>query len=150
MREILESTRLPNGLVVLSDRMQGLRSATLGFFYSVGSRNEPDELNGISHFIEHTVFKGTNRRSPLDIAIEMDRLGGSLEAFTTHEETGFIAKVIDEQVADAFDLIAAMLTDPSSARLATRSRRRAQRFVHGQRDARVEQLDPGVGHHRGR
>ena len=96
MREILESTRLPNGLVVLSDRMQGLRSATLGFFYRVGSRNEPDELNGISHFIEHTVFKGTNRRSPLDIAIEMDRLGGSLEAFTTHEETGFIAKVIDE------------------------------------------------------
>jgi predicted Zn-dependent peptidase len=112
MREILESTRLPNGLVVLSDRMQGLRSATLGFFYRVGSRNEPDELNGISHFIEHTVFKGTNRRSPLDIAIEMDRLGGSLEAFTTHEETGFIAKVIDEQVGDAFDLIADMLTDP--------------------------------------
>src|SRR3982751_130964 len=112
MREIIDTTRLKGGPVVLTDRMEGLRSVTLGFFYRVGSRHEPDLLNGISHFIEHTVFKGTNRRSALDIAIEMDRLGSGLEAFTTHEETGFIAKVIDEQLADAFDLIADMLTDP--------------------------------------
>jgi predicted Zn-dependent peptidase len=112
MREIIESSRLPNGLVVLTDRMEGLRSVTIGFFYRVGSRHEPDELNGISHFIEHTVFKGTNRRSALNIAIEMDRLGSGLEAFTTHEETGFVAKVIDEQLADAFDLLADMVTDP--------------------------------------
>lgn len=112
MREILETSRFPNGLVVLTDRMEGVRSATLGFFYRVGSRDEPAELNGISHFIEHTIFKGTHRRSALDIAIEMDRLGGNVEAFTSHEETGFVAKVIDEQLPAAFEMIADMLTDP--------------------------------------
>ena len=124
MREIIECSRLANGLVVLTDRMEGVRSATLGFFYRVGSRHEPAELNGISHFIEHTVFKGTNRRSALDIAIEMDRLGGSVEAFTTHEETGFIAKVIDEQIPEAFDLIADMLIDPLFDEIELRAERR--------------------------
>jgi predicted Zn-dependent peptidase len=70
-------------------------------------------MNGITHFIEHAVFKGTKRRSPLDIAIEQDRFGGTLEAFTTHEETGFAIKVIDDQLEDAFDLIADMLSQPS-------------------------------------
>jgi Predicted Zn-dependent peptidases len=112
MKEAILETRLPNGLTILTDRMHGVRSATLGFFFRVGSRNEPDELNGISHFIEHTVFKGTSRRSSLEIAIEQDRLGGNLDAFTTHEETGFAIKVIDDQLPAAFDLIADMLTDP--------------------------------------
>ena len=92
--------------------MPGVRSATLGFFFRVGSRQEPLELNGISHFIEHTVFKGTARRSALDIAIEQDRLGGNLDAFTSHEETGFAIKVIDDQLPRAFDLIADMLVNP--------------------------------------
>lgn len=112
MKEEILETRLPNGLTILTDRMHGVRSATLGFFFRVGSRNEPDELNGISHFIEHTVFKGTARRTSLEIAIEQDRLGGNLDAFTTHEETGFAIKVIDDQLPAAFDLIADMLTDP--------------------------------------
>ena len=98
--------------MVLTDRMPGVRSATLGFFFRVGSRHEPDELNGISHFIEHTVFKGSENRSALDIAIEQDRLGGNLDAFTTHEETGFAIKVIDDQLPRAFDLIADMLANP--------------------------------------
>ena len=109
MKEDIKETRLENGLVVLTDRMPGVRSVTLGFFFRIGSRNEPDELNGITHFIEHGVFKGTKRRSALDIAIEQDRLGGNLEAFTTHEETGFAIKVIDDQLEAAFDLIADML-----------------------------------------
>ena len=112
MQEDIKETRLDNGLVVLTDRMYGVRSATLGFFYRIGSRNEPDELNGITHFIEHCVFKGTGRRSALEIAIEQDRLGGNLEAFTTHEETGFVLKVIDDRLEDAFDLLADMLTNP--------------------------------------
>ena len=112
MKEHIEETRLENGLVVLTDRMPGVRSVTLGFFFRVGSRHEPDELNGITHFIEHAVFKGTSRRTPLDIAIEQDRLGGTLEAFTTHEETGFAIKVIDDQLGPAFDLIADMLSNP--------------------------------------
>ena len=112
MKEDIKETRLENGLVVLTDKMSGVRSATLGFFYRTGSRNEPDELNGITHFIEHCVFKGTERRSAMDIAIEQDRLGGNLDAFTTHEETGFVIKVIDDQIDAAFDLISDMLTNP--------------------------------------
>ncbi|CAN5650529.1 pitrilysin family protein [soil metagenome] len=112
MKEKIKETRLDNGLTILSDRMPGVRSATLGFFFRVGSRHEPDELNGISHFIEHTVFKGTERRSALDIAVETDRLGGNLDAFTTHEDTGFAIKVIDDRVEQAFDLVADMLTHP--------------------------------------
>jgi len=92
--------------------MPGVRSATLGFFFRKGARDEPGELHGISHFIEHTVFKGTAKRSALDIAIEQDRLGGNLDAFTTHEETGFAIKVIDDQLPLAFDLIADMLVHP--------------------------------------
>lgn len=112
MKEDIQETRLPSGLTILTDRMPGVRSATLGFFFRVGSRHEPIELNGISHFIEHAVFKGTARRSALDIAIEQDRLGGNLDAFTTHEETGFAIKVIDDQLPRAFDLIADMLLNP--------------------------------------
>lgn len=112
MKEDIKETRLDNGLVVLTDKMPGVRSATLGFFYRVGSRNEPDELNGITHFIEHCVFKGSKKRSAMDIAIEQDRLGGNLDAFTTHEETGFVVKVIDDQIDAAFDLMADMLTNP--------------------------------------
>src|SRR6476646_5857710 len=112
MIEEIQQTRFENGLVVLTDRMSHVRSATIGFFYRVGARNEPVELNGITHFIEHTVFKGTNRRSAVEIAVEQDRLGGNLDAFTTHEETGFAVKVIDDQLAKAFDLIADILTNP--------------------------------------
>src|SRR5687768_5031460 len=112
MKEDIRETRLPNGLVVLTDRMPGVRSVTLGFFFRAGSRHEPVELNGISHFIEHTIFKGTTKRSALEIAIEQDRLGGNLDAFTTHEETGFAIKVIDDQLHQAFDLIADMLVNP--------------------------------------
>ena len=89
----IKQTRFDNGLVVLTDRMDHVRSVTLGFFYRVGAKHEPVELNGITHFIEHTVFKGTRRRSALDIAVEQDRLGGNLDAFTTHEETGFAIKM---------------------------------------------------------
>ena len=112
MRESIQETRLENGLVVLTDRMPNVRSATLGFFFRVGARHEPDGLHGISHFIEHAVFKGTAKRNALEIAIEQDRLGGNLDAFTTHEETGFAIKVIDDQLPRAFDLIADMLANP--------------------------------------
>jgi len=113
MKEDIQETRLENGLTILTDRMAGVRSATLGFFFRTGARFEPAELNGISHFIEHAVFKGTKKRTALEIAVEQDRLGGNFDAFTTHEETGFAIKVIDDQVEAAFDLIADMLIDPS-------------------------------------
>ena len=112
LKSKIDEVRLPSGLVILTDQMPGVRSATLGFFFRAGSRHEPVELNGISHFIEHTVFKGTAKRSALDIAIEQDRLGGNLDAFTSHEETGFAIKVIDDQLPKAFELIADMLMNP--------------------------------------
>ena len=112
MRENIETTRFENGLTILTDKMPDVRSVTLGFFFRKGSRHEPNELNGISHFIEHAVFKGTAKRTALQIAIETDRLGGNLDAFTMHEETGFAIKVVDNQFAKAFDLLADMLTNP--------------------------------------
>jgi predicted Zn-dependent peptidase len=126
MKEDIQVTRLENGLVILTEHMPDVRSATLGFFFRKGSRDEPDELNGISHFIEHTVFKGSMTRTALEIAIETDRLGGNLDAFTTHEETGFAVKVIDNQVAPAFDLLADMLANP---RFDEKELKREQRVI---------------------
>ena len=105
-------TRLPNGITVLTEHMPGLRSVTAGIWVRRGSRHETPELNGICHFIEHAVFKGTERRTARDIAIESDRLGGNLDAFTTHEMTGFAIKVADKSLPAAFDLIADLLAHP--------------------------------------
>jgi len=126
MKENIQTTRLENGLSVLTDRMPDVRSVTLGFFFRSGARHEPTELNGISHFIEHAVFKGTTRRSALQIAIETDRLGGNLDAFTMHEETGFAIKVVDSQVTNAFDLLADMLSNP---RFDERELKREQKVI---------------------
>src|SRR5688572_10870946 len=112
MMEEIRQTRLDNGPVVLTDRMEGVRSATLGFFFRTGARREPAELNGITHFIEHCVFKGSENRSAREIAAEQDRLGGGLDAFTTHEETGFVIKVVDDQFDRAFSLLSEMVTRP--------------------------------------
>lgn len=112
MKENIQTTRFENGLTILTDKMPDVRSITLGFFFRKGARHEPFELTGISHFIEHAVFKGTEKRSALEIAIETDRLGGNLDAFTMHEETGFAIKVVDNQLEKAFDLLADMLTNP--------------------------------------
>ncbi len=109
MKEKITETRLSNGLTILTEQIPNLRSATLGFFLRQGSRDEPSELNGIYHFIEHTVFKGTKRRSALDIAIESDRLGGNLDAYTMHEQTGFSFHIVDKKIPEAFDLLADML-----------------------------------------
>jgi predicted Zn-dependent peptidase len=105
-------TRLPNGITILTEHMPGLRSVTAGIWVRRGSRHEAPELNGICHFIEHAVFKGTRRRTARDIAVESDRLGGNLDAFTTHEMTGFAVKVADRSLPEAFDLIADLLANP--------------------------------------
>lgn len=113
MKENIQTTRFENGLTILTDKMPDVRSVTLGFFFRRGARHEPAELNGISHFIEHAVFKGTQKRTALEIAIETDRLGGNLDAFTMHEETGFAIKVVDKELINAFDLLADMLVNPA-------------------------------------
>lgn len=112
MTDEIQTTRLGNGLTILTERMPGLRSVTVGIWVRRGSRHEAPELNGICHFIEHAVFKGTRRRTALDIAIESDRMGGHLDAFTTHEVTGFTMKVADTALPQAFDLLADMMAQP--------------------------------------
>src|SRR5215210_2058150 len=112
MTEQVQLTRLPNGLTVLTEPMPYLRSATVGIWVRRGSRHEPESWNGVCHFIEHTVFKGTKRRSALDIAVESDRLGGHFDAYTTHEMTGFAIKVVDRALPRAFDLLADVVACP--------------------------------------
>ena len=88
-------------------------AATIGLLFPCRCPARARGTHGISHFIEHAVLKGTGRRSALEIAIEQDRLGGELDAFTTHEETGFAIKVIDDQLPKAFDLIAGHSDKPA-------------------------------------
>ena len=112
MIDEVQTTRLPNGIAVLTEHMPGLRSVTAGIWVRRGSRHESPELNGICHFIEHAVFKGTRTRSARDIAVETDRLGGHLDAYTTHEMTGFTTKVADTALAQATDLLADLVSNP--------------------------------------
>jgi len=112
MIDEVKSTRLPNGIAVLTEHMPGLRSVTVGIWVRRGSRHESAELNGICHFIEHAVFKGTQRRSARDIAVETDQLGGHFDAYTTHEMTGFALKVADTALAQAVDLLADLVSHP--------------------------------------
>ncbi|HEX6623606.1 MAG TPA: pitrilysin family protein [Pyrinomonadaceae bacterium] len=112
MTELVRATRLPTGLTVLTEFMPSLRSVTVGVWVRRGSRHERPEMNGICHFIEHALFKGTRRRTALDIAVESDRLGGHFDAYTTHELTGFAMKVVDTALQQAFDLLSDMLARP--------------------------------------
>jgi predicted Zn-dependent peptidase len=112
MIQQVRTTKLANGATVLTEQMPNLRSATVGIWVRRGSRHERAEWNGICHFIEHAVFKGTRRRSALDIAVESDRLGGNFDAYTTQETTGFSLKVVDTALPLAFDLLADMLLAP--------------------------------------
>jgi predicted Zn-dependent peptidase len=107
-----EQTIFPNGLVLLTETMPHMRSVSVGIWIRSGSRLEPAELNGISHFIEHMVFKGTGRRTAEDIAREVDRIGGMLDAFTSKEMVCFNTRVLDEHLAGAFDVLADMMLDP--------------------------------------
>lgn len=97
---------LKNGLRVVGERLPYLRSVSIGVWLHVGSMMEKPEENGLSHFLEHMVFKGTERRTTRQIAEEMDAVGGQLNAFTGKDCTCFYAKVIDEDIEKAVDLLA--------------------------------------------
>jgi len=103
---------LPNGLVVITEPMPHVRSVSTGVWIRSGSRREPAELNGISHFIEHMVFKGTERRTAEEIARAVDSVGGMLDAFTGKEMTCFNAKVLDEHLPVAFDVLSDLVLRP--------------------------------------
>src|SRR5271167_4369175 len=103
---------LPNGLVVITETMSHVRSVSVGVWIRNGSRREVQEENGLAHFLEHMVFKGTERRSAEDIAREMDSVGGMLDAFTSKEQVCFNAKVLDEHLPIAFDVITDLVLRP--------------------------------------
>jgi len=98
-------TVLDNGIRILSEERPGARSVSLGIWVENGSRHESRHQSGISHFIEHLLFKGTERRSATQIAEEMDTVGGVLNAFTGKETTCYYAKVLDENLPLAIDLL---------------------------------------------
>ena len=115
MIDHVQITRLANGLTILTEHMPGLRSVSFGIWVRHGSRHETPALNGICHFIEHSLFKGTQRRTAHQIAEESDRLGGHLDAYTTHEMIGFAMKVVDTEMARGFELLADLLLNPKFA-----------------------------------
>ena len=109
----IQNTALPNGLRVISEEMPHVKSVSVGIWIKSGSRREVGPESGLSHFIEHMVFKGTRTRSAEDIARVMDSLGGSLDAFTGKELVSFNAKVLDEHLPIAFDVLSDMLLHPA-------------------------------------
>jgi len=102
-------TTLENGMRVLTDQMDSVETVSLGVWVDVGTRHEPASVNGVAHLLEHMAFKGTDRRSALDIAAEIEAVGGHLNAYTSREHTAYYAKVLKENVALAVDILADIL-----------------------------------------
>jgi predicted Zn-dependent peptidase len=103
---------LDGGLLVLTEEIPSVRSASVGVWVRTGSIHEQPAEMGVSHLLEHMVFKGTNKRNAREIAIVLERLGGSLDAYTTREHTCFSSRVLDEHLDTALDVLADMMVDP--------------------------------------
>src|SRR3989442_533810 len=103
---------LPNGLTLITEEMEHIRSASIGIWIKTGSRDEDLQLNGISHFIEHMVFKGTQHRTAEEIARQVDSIGGNMDAFTAKESVCFNVKVLDDPLPIAMDVRNDLVLDP--------------------------------------
>ena len=108
----IRRTVLPNGLTILTEQMEHIRSVSIGIWVKTGSRHEDPEANGITHFIEHMVFKGTRHRTAEDIARQIDSIGGNMDAFTAKECICFNVKVLDEHVAVALEVLSDLVLNP--------------------------------------
>jgi predicted Zn-dependent peptidase len=104
--------KLANGLTIITEQMTHIRSASIGIWLETGSRDEDPEWNGISHFIEHMVFKGTKHRTAEEIARQVDSIGGNMDAFTAKECICFNVKVLDEHVPTALDILSDLVLNP--------------------------------------
>ena len=109
----VELHRLANGVRVVTEHMPGLASASLGVWVAAGGRHERLEQNGIAHFLEHMAFKGTERRSALDIAETIENVGGYINAYTSREMTAYYARVLEDDVPLAFDVISDIVLNPA-------------------------------------
>ncbi|WP_347490876.1 M16 family metallopeptidase [Desulfoscipio sp. XC116] len=110
---MIQVAELANGIKVLTENIPHVRSVAIGVWVDIGSRDESNELAGISHFIEHLMFKGTEKRTAKDIAEALDAVGGQLNAFTTKEYTCYYARVLDEHFPLGIDLLGDMLLNSS-------------------------------------
>ncbi|MEO0359240.1 MAG: pitrilysin family protein, partial [Pseudomonadota bacterium] len=104
--------RLPNGFRIVTEHMPGLKSASLGIWVNAGGRHERLEQNGIAHFLEHMAFKGTKRRTPLQIAEAIEDVGGYINAYTSREMTAYYARVLEDDVPLAQDVIGDIVLNP--------------------------------------
>src|SRR5512146_2612024 len=109
----LRRTILPNGLTVLSEHMPGVRSVSFGAWVRAASLHESPERMGVSHLLEHMVFKGTTHRTSHEIALSLEALGGSLDAYTSREHTVYQGRVLDEHLEQAADVIADIVFRPT-------------------------------------
>src|SRR3972149_1286910 len=105
----IQKTVLTNGISVITEEMPGVESCSIGIWVNAGSRNETRAINGVSHFIEHLLFKGTKKRTALDISREIESVGGVLNAFTGREYTCFFAKILNKDLPRAADLLSDIL-----------------------------------------
>ena len=112
MTEGYRKSALPNGTRVVTERMEHVRSVAVGVWVETGSRHEPEDRGGMSHLIEHLVFKGTATRTAEEIARTMDSVGGQMDAFTTKEHTCFYVQVLDEHLPLAVELLTDILLHP--------------------------------------
>src|SRR5246127_5364312 len=103
---------LPHGLTVITEQMEHIRSASIGIWLETGSRDETPQVNGISHFIEHMVFKGTQHRTAEEIARQVDSIGGNMDAFTSKECISFSIKVLNEHVPIALAVLSDLVLNP--------------------------------------
>jgi predicted Zn-dependent peptidase len=106
----VSTTRLPNGLTIVSERMDRVETVSFGAYVSVGTRNEDASENGVSHFLEHMAFKGTDRRSAARIAEEIENVGGHINAYTAREQTAYYVKLLKEDLELGADIIGDILT----------------------------------------
>src|SRR5713226_8125022 len=108
----IERAILPNGVRVVTEHMPHVRSVSVGVWIGTGSREESPEVAGISHFIEHMVFKGTKKRTAEQIARSVDSIGGGLDAFTSKELVSYNVKILDEHLPEAFDVVSDLVRNP--------------------------------------
>ena len=108
----MRETRLDNGVRLVTERIPGVRSVAVGVWLKQGSAHESSSVLGISHLLEHLVFKGTERRSAHEIALSLESLGGALDAYTTREHTSYQARVLDEHLPEALDVLADLVLHP--------------------------------------
>ncbi len=111
--EAIRVTRLPSGLTIVTERMDRVETVSLGAYVATGTRHETEAENGVSHFLEHMAFKGTERRSATAIAEEIEAVGGHINAYTAREQTAYYVKVLKEDTALGADIIGDILTHSS-------------------------------------